>query len=220
MYDGSNYRNILGAAELGREILVKKPAYEQEEYEITATGTSTTLSDGTPPTATGDITINGTLTIPAVDPASDTLIIHYEYPSHATLPKARAIDDLYFEKDDRYSGTDPRGEKKLRTRFCWWSGISYTFPISTVNNSTTVTVSDTSALIVGNNISGLGLAADSKILEILNGTTFRISQAATATGSVSGVISNGQLKGWAWADEILGLSDAAPTTPYAPVKRL
>lgn len=97
------------------------------------------------------------------------------------------------------------------------------FPITTALDSTTVTVSSTADFSVGQNVAGTGILANSKILEILNGTTFRISQAATAAGSVTGVISSGALIGWAWADEILGRGyggTGANTTAYGLIKRL
>lgn len=191
-YDGSNYRNILGAAELGRQIASRGPE---------------TIMSGTGPfTGTGwdeEFTIDG--------PTSDS------------FTGTRVWEDKAFEKDDRYNEVDPRSEKKQRTRYCWWAGESYVFPVTTALNSTTVTVSSTSAFTVGQNIASTGLPPNAKVLEILSGTTLRVSQAATAAGSVTGVISSGQLQGHFWADEVLGAfvgGTGQNLTSYGLAKRL
>ncbi|MCF7788655.1 MAG: autotransporter-associated beta strand repeat-containing protein [Prosthecobacter sp.] len=54
---------------------------------------------------------------------------------------------------------------------------------TTVNNSYTVTVGDTSGLTVGMDVSGASIAAGTKILSITNGTTLVLTKLVTAPGT-------------------------------------
>lgn len=199
-YDGSNYRNILGAAELGREI---------DATGLAISFTASSISGNPPPTIT----------------PSGPFVEEYTVSggSAANFTGTRPWEDTPFSKDDRFNETDPRNEKKLRTMFRWWTGLSYAFPVTTALNSTTVTVSSTSGFSVGQNLAAAGIPSGSIILEIINGTTFRISQPATAAASVTGIVSSGTCVGEAWADEIIGTTYGGAgnsTTPFASIKRL
>jgi hypothetical protein len=71
------------------------------------------------------------------------------------------------------------------------TSASWTFNGTTTNTSTTVTVASTLNLAVGQNVYGTGIPAAATIASITNATTFVLSAAATATGTVALVFTAG-----------------------------
>lgn len=206
-FDGATYRDTIDSAVLGRDIQIKKPAYEVEEFETPVSGTvSTNIGDGEDVTIDGDIEEIGSIRIPNDGTLGDELKMFYKYNTTSFLPKQRAVDDLYFEESDEFKHEPPRPQEKKRTRIRWWSGLSFEFPISTTNNSSTITVTSTESFVTGQTVAGSGLPINTIVLSIPNGTSLVLSQKATATASVNAVISNGECKGWAWADEVRSLT--------------
>lgn len=68
-----------------------------------------------------------------------------------------------------------------------FSALSFSQTVTTSNTSTSVTTSSTSNLNVGAGVSGTGIPAGAYVASITNSTTFVLSSAATASGSVTAV---------------------------------
>lgn len=82
----------------------------------------------------------------------------------------------------RFGANSRVGEVTLRAQY----GASSTLSITTTNTSTDVTTASTATLRAGMSISGTGIPAAATIVSITNATTFVISAAATASGTVTG----------------------------------
>jgi microcystin-dependent protein len=68
-----------------------------------------------------------------------------------------------------------------------FSALSFSQTVTTSNTSTNVTTSSTGNLNVGTGVSGTGIPSGAYVASITNSTTFVLSSAATASGSVTAV---------------------------------
>ena len=76
------------------------------------------------------------------------------------------------------------GAEYSRTTYAnLFSFVSFTDATCDTNSNTTVTMDSTSLIGVGFGVSGSGIAAGTTIASVTNGTTFVLSQAATATAT-------------------------------------
>lgn len=97
------------------------------------------------------------------------------------------VEALWAEANGGFAGTGS---------FAGYIGSQFV-SVTTTNTSTSVTTADTAVLGVGAPIVGTGIPAGATIASITNGTTFVISAAATATGTVTATVGMGNVIGTA-----------------------
>jgi hypothetical protein len=97
-----------------------------------------------------------------------------------------------------------------------FSALSFSQTVTTSNTSTTVTTSSTGNLNVGTGVSGTGIPSGAYVASITNSTTFVLSSAATASGSVTAVFALYDRQ----IDPTTGSAWAAPTSGFFRVPDL
>lgn len=87
----------------------------------------------------------------------------------------------------------PRFMAKKTTWTYMFSALSVSKTVGTTNNSNTVTVTNTTGIAVGDVIIGADIPSGSIVLSIVANTSVTISQAATATASITAIFSSGDV---------------------------
>lgn len=86
-----------------------------------------------------------------------------------------------FSFDDSATTVEPKGVCTLDSGEILWSGKITDSSCDTTNNDATVTMTSTSNIRVGMNVTGTGIPANTTVSSITNATTFELSKNATAS---------------------------------------
>lgn len=94
---------------------------------------------------------------------------------------------------DPITHTAPRFLAKKVTWTYMFSALAFAKSVTTTNTSNVVAVADTTGIVAGDTIIGSGIPSGSIVLSIVANTSVTISQAATASASISALFSSGDV---------------------------